>query len=341
MQQTLSEAIDDYCRWRAAMSVGKQTIRNEKSILNRFLAVNGNIQCRSLDDRHVTRHFEEATKTRSTASLRLDHTVLSALFEWMRQTRRIPSDRDPLFGRKPAKAIRKERDRIHESAFPRLLTLAGERDPQVRALLAVLLYTLLRDQDVADLRIRDVDLEGGYLRCRIKKTRQEDRLPICAELDTELRAWLTHYTTEVGPLEPHYYLVPRRNVTPVRATSGGRYDSVTTRLAPDLPFSRGGRIIRPVLEAAGFPVTDVNGESTREGSHTVRRSGARALFDRLVADGYDGALRVVQAMLHHSSIEQTERYIGITADRRTRDELLRGKQMYRQPPEGAAVFLVR
>ena len=329
MHQSLSDAIEDYQRWRRSQHIGKNTMKNEASILRRFLSANGNIQCRQISDVHVTRHMEAASKVRSPDSLKLDHTVLSTFFKWMRHTKRLPIDRDPMFGRRAPKTIRKERNRLHVSAFPSVLEAAEKKALRDRALVATIMYTLLRDQDVADLRVRDLDLNAGYLMCRIKKTNQEDRLPVSAELDSEMRRWLTHYTEQVGPLKPHYFLVPRIATTPVRGGDQGRFCRVITTLRPEERFARGGKVVQAALREAGFPVFDESGESLREGSHTLRRSGARALFDQLVADGYDGALRVVQAMLHHSSVEQTERYIGITADKRTRDDLLRGKQMYR------------
>ena len=60
----------------------------------------------------------------------------------------------------------------------------------------------------------------------------------------------------------------------------------------------------------------------------MRRSGARALFDQLVQDGYDGAIRTVQAMLHHTSVTTTEVYLGIHLDKKRRDEAIRGKVMF-------------
>lgn len=48
--------------------------------------------------------------------------------------------------------------------------------------------------------------------------------------------------------------------------------------------------------------------------HILRRTAARQMFNALVETRcYDGALRVVQALLHHSTLESTERFIGMTA----------------------------
>jgi integrase len=152
-------------------------------------------------------------------------------------------------------------------------------------------------------------------------------MPVPQELDAEMRRWLTHYSAIAGPLEPWHYLVPVRQVFPVNGPDGRivRHDSA---YRPDRKIGGAGRIVNPILEKIGFPVVDENGKPCGEGSHTIRRSGARALFDQLVEGGYDHALRLTQSLLHHSSVVQTERYIGITADRRSRDDILRGKIMY-------------
>lgn len=333
MKALLTDAVDDFMVLRASQDFSKRTLANERTVLKRLLAVSGNVWCHSISDRHVTRYFEEAGKTRSSSSLQLDHTVLNQFFAWMRHTRRMPLDVDPMVGRRRPKARKKERDRISVTEFPRLLEIAEKRDPRDRMIVAVLVYTLVRERECADIRLRDVDLAGGWLRVRITKTGQEDNMPICAELDSELRRWLSFYAAEVGrPLLPSDYLVPRRYSTSIlRGGNDANRGHITGHemlYAPERPIARLGNAVRLVLEDFGFSMTDHNGVRKMEGAHTIRRSGARALFDRLAADGYDHSLRIVQSVLHHASVTQTEKYIGVTADKRSRDDIIRGKVMY-------------
>lgn len=332
MRQELSPAIEDFLRFKRSQDFSKGTVNNYQQILKRFLATNGNIWCHSIKERHVNMHFEEASRTRKASSLRNDHGVLSQFFKWARHTGRMPVDTDPMFGRRQPKPIKRERNRVPVSDFARLLDAAGDRDPRDRALVGLLLYTLMRDSEITSLRVRDVDLQGGWISARIHKTRQEDLMPISAELDAELRTWLTHYGNSVGGLNPGDYLIPSRHTNPVRGADGRivRHDG---RYKPEKPIGPAGVIVKPTLERIGFPVVGTEGEPLNEGAHTIRRSGARALFDHLIDQKDERALRVVQAMLHHSSSEMTERYLGITADRRSRDELLRGQWMYAVPTE--------
>ena len=327
MKQDLSGAIEDYLWFRKSQDYSKGTLNKDRSVLRQFLATVGNIGTWQVTDRHVSVHFETAAKTRQPQTLRNDYNTLSKFFEWARHTKRMAVDNDPLFGRRRPRDVKRERNRIHVSQFPHLLDTAEARDPRDRALVAVLLYTLLRDGEASDLRIMDVDLEGGWLRARIHKTGVEDRIPICAELDSELRRWLTAYTNMVGPLQPMQYLLPPR-ITALIKGDGGRIVGHRAGYKPDKRLGPTGRLVTPILEDLGFPVVDRDGKPCGEGAHTIRRSGARALFDRLVVDGYDGALRIVQSLLHHKSVTQTELYLGLTADRRNRDDILRGKPMY-------------
>lgn len=329
MKALLSDAVDDWLRFRRSQDIKPTTLRGQASTLRRFLTHVGNIYTDRITDHHVTRFMEEASKTRQPQSLRNDHACLSVFFDWCRHTKRMRPEQDPMYGRRVPKVVRRERNRLHVSQFPALLSAAGERCPRDRAVIAVLLYTLLRDKEVTDLRVGDLDLDGGWLRARITKSGLEDRMPVSEELDRELRVWLTAYTAEVGHLHPNYRLIPARKITPVRK-DGRRWTRADMEavLLPDTRMGPLHKIVQPTLEAIGFPVVDSAGNKVSEGAHTIRRSGARALFDALNQAGYDFALRVIQSMLHHSSVTVTEHYLGITADRRSRDDILRGKPMY-------------
>ena len=319
----LSDAIDDFLRFRRSMDLSRNTVKQDESTLRKFLAVTGNVWVHSITGVQVERFFTEGAKTRQPQTQRNDHTRLAVFFDWARQTKRMPRDNDPLFMRRKPKQVKKERRRVPVNKFPALLDAAEERDPRDRAGLAMLLYTLGRDGEIADVRIRDVDLDAGYIHVRVHKTREEDMVPICAELDTELRRWLTTYSQWVGHLEPGYFLIPSRRTGPVY-DNGRIVGAFTQAYLPDHRIAALAKVAKPALEKIGF----LDGNPDREGAHTIRRSGARALFDQLSSSGYDRALRLVQSLLHHSSLQTSEAYIGVTADRRSRDEILRGKPMY-------------
>lgn len=323
----LSDAIEEFMRDRRSMDLSRGTLKQDEVTLRRFLGVNGNVWVHSLDTSHVTRFFEDLVRTKTSTSMRNDYHRLSTFFAWARSTGRMANDRDPLRGRRKPKIIKRERSRVDISKFPALLDAAGQRDPRDRAALALLLYTLCRDAELTTLRIGDVDLDAGYIHVRIHKTYEEDRIPICAELDEELRAWLRIYTESVGGLSKEFFVLPARQTGPV-FDNGMIVDAVLVGYVPDKATQRLSKIVNPALEKIDFATRDERGKPLMEGAHTIRRSGARALFDQLVANGYDRALRIVQSLLHHSSVTTTEKYIGVTADRRSRDEIIRGQRLY-------------
>lgn len=319
MRQELSDAITEYQLWRSSMDYSKQTLANERSVLKRFLSITGNIWCHSIEPRHLTNYFTRISATRKPHTQRLDHTVLNQFFEWCRHTRRMPLDRDPMHGRRKPKKPTLERQRIPVGKFPLLLNEAGTQDPRDRALVALYLYTLARDREVASLRVRDWDRDEGWLRMVIFKSNKEDLMPVSSELDRELRQWMTVY--QGGPND---YLIPRRYSVATSRSAGGQILAHEFAYDHTLPIGPANKTITPILKRVGFVDEDKSGE----GAHTLRRSGARALFDQLSAQGYDYSLRIVQSMLHHSSVSVTETYIGLSADRKNRDDLIRLRPMY-------------
>jgi integrase len=339
----MSQAIEDFLLFRRSQQKSTSTIRNDRMILRRLFLVTGDIYVSSLGDRHVNTTMALGSETRSAASLGIDHATLSKFCEWAVRNRYLHQLDNPMHGRKAPKSMPIERRRLPMKDFDRLLDAAGERDPRDRMVVALGLYLFLRGGEAADLRVGDVlpRLDQEEVAVRVFKTKQIDIMAISEELDTELRRWLTYYTEQCGPLQPEWFLVPARTnlldrdlVTGRLLPGGGRLG-----LRPDHKISKIEQIVQQALEKVGFPTRDSNGGSLREGMHTLRRSGARALFDTQRELGYDGAIRHVQAMLHHANMSMTEHYLGLTLDRVKRNELIKGKRMF--PTGGHNVVQMR
>ena len=103
---------------------------------------------------------------------------------------------------------------------------------------------------------------------------------------------------------------------------------------PTKPNAYPWMIVQEVLERLEYP-------KKHEGGHTLRRSGARAYFDQLRSEGYDSAMRDVQAMLGHASLTTTEIYLGLNLDRQRRNARLAGKQMFPGHTASANVIPIR
>ncbi len=328
----MAQAIEDFLLFRKAERKADNTIRNDRMALRRLFLVTGDIYVASLTERHINTTLSTAAETRA-ASLGIDYSTLSKFCDWAVRNRYLHQLDNPMHGRKVPRSMPVERQRIPVKDFGRLLDAAGASHPRDRVVVALGLYLFLRGGEIVDLKLGDLlpRLDHGEIAVRVFKTKQIDVMPICEELDQELRSWLTYYTQECGPLRPEWYLVPAKNrttwvqdpVTRRLVPEGG-----PIKLRPDRRIVKIEDIVQRALREIGFSTHGPDGASLREGVHTLRRSGARALFDVQRELGYDGAIRHVQAMLHHANMAQTEHYLGLTLDRVKRNELTRGRRMF-------------
>lgn len=323
---TLGALIDEYVASMASGGYSASTRRTFKRTAELFLSTVGNIQVKHVQARHVDSFFASRQAAGiSPGTLNLELVVLRGLFRFAMARRHMPPGQpDPASHRRRVRNMPKTRRRIPASEFERLLD--ATRHPRDRMVLALGIYLLARQSEIIELRIGDVDLVHGAISARIIKTAQVDTMPISTELDRELRRWLTFYAERCGPLEPHWRLVPAKARPQINELRDR--DMLAAELKPLRPMVQPERIVQNALVACGYEVRDADGRPTRDGVHTLRRSSARALFDRLAERGYDNAGRIVQAMLHHASFKQTETYLGIDMDSKHRDEIIRGQEMF-------------
>lgn len=317
----LDEAVDRYMTSRKTSGYAANTLRNNTNHLNALIrTLPRGVEVHRITMDMMEQAWTELWKGRSNITMIQSLSTYNMFFRWC-TARGITKANfiNPCTDIRAPKEEKRERFRVPVTQFPQLLDAAD--NPRDRGVIAVALYLMLRQSEIASLTVADVNLEDGEITTRIHKSNVADRMPIPRELDTELRRWLTYYTQEVGPLADSYYLFPARRPTQFNHNEQGHL-SPTFVLAPHRKTQRMERIAQAAIQRCGYEM------DIMEGIHTLRRSAARALFDRLVEDGYDGAIRMVQAMLHHTQISTTERYIGLSLDRKRRDDLIRGKEMY-------------
>jgi len=214
------------------------------------------------------------------------------------------------------KETKRERYRPAPTMLGEMLAVAS--NPRDRFFIALAINTMGRAGELTPLRIGDLNLDSGTIAYTVYKTKQTDSFPMTEDLSEEVSAWLSHYASAAGrSLRDEDYLVPR-------LVSGkvGQLATGERLYRPDLPITHPHRIVQQLLAATGRD--DVKGE----GVHTVRRAMARATFDMLAEQGgVDSALETVSAMLHHSSVTMTERYLGVEARRMKRDRALLGQPL--------------
>ena len=174
-------------------------------------------------------------------------------------------------------------DILSEKEVDALLSMPDVRTPlglRDRAMFELLYATGLRVSELASLRLRDLHLDEGYLRC-VGKGRKERVVPI----GTEAMRLLERYLEEVRPL-----LDP-----------GGEEKALFLgRRGRPLSRQRIWQLIRRYALEAGI---------TRKVSpHSLRHSFA----SHLLKNGAD--LRVIQELLGHADISTTQIYTHVDSD---------------------------
>lgn len=338
----LSDAIDEYVRVRQNSGLGAGTVKVDQQALGVLLVTLGNIQCKSIDYRHGEQFREELVRRGYKAGTFNNYRgIAGRFFDWCVQRRYMTGTAQPKAGLGRAMVYhRAPRRRIDPQDFPRLLECAGDTHPQDRIIVALGLYLFIRMSEIRALEVGRTYLDRGIIEVYQPKTKKWDEMPICEELDGELRRWLKFYTEDQmgkgnGPLRPEWPLVPARVSMKMENDGSGKCGGrpIIPKYGQMNPERRlGGNGHHKVQNALlKFGWEDIH----KEGGHTLRRSGARALFDDMVATGEvrDGVLREVMSMLHHSTVSMTEHYLGLSADVEKRNRRLIGKPMFRKPAE--------
>jgi integrase len=313
----VSESMDAYLAARVAAGRAANTMDANRRELRRLAEAVGDCDAADLCIEDIDGWAQERLVGAAPASASQRVATVRMWLRWSaaRGHHGLHADQvlDGLGGRR---APRQARRRVPVERFADLLDAAGRHHPRDRAAVAVGLYLMLRRNEARDILVGDVDLLSSEVAVTIPKTRDFDLMPVCAELDFELRLWLDEYAARCGPLQPHWRLLPSLGPNTFACPISER------RPLPEQAMSNLPAVVSRALEGIGW--ADTRGD----GCHTLRRSGARAMFDSLAAQGYDGALRQVMAMLHHTQASTTEAYLGLDVDRARRDARVKGLPMH-------------
>ena len=338
----LEDAMEAHLR---SIAVGGRlspaTLKDKRRAIRRLIKTAGNVPVHTLDDMAMDVLFEEMSDTCGAGALNSALVHLGVFFKWCVSRKMAPLAFNPLAERKRWDLPDVRKTILPVGEFAPLLEAA--KTPRDRMIVAIGLYLFLRASEIRTIQLRDLDLDRGTIKVHVWKSKKEDVMPISKELDRELRRWLTHYTEQVGPLRPDYYLTPSRDLTQVA------YDHALGRLAktadhretlhPERQCARPESAVKLALPGIRWDTHDSSGKSYRYGCHLLRRSGGRALFDRLRTEGYEGALQRVKTMLHHKEAAMTEFYLDVSHETELRDELLRGQEMFPEPEAGNVVSM--
>jgi integrase len=318
---TLGEAVSLYLEHRRTQ-VTTNTLLTDRSALDRLVRVLGPVAVDAVTAMEIDRYVEDmATTSASSRNLRVRK--VKQFFAWCQRRGWV---RENPVERRPEREDPFEPMYIPRDRFADLLDCTD--NPRDRMIIALGLYLFLRSGEIQTLRVGDYDSDAK-MRVMVHKTGKVDHMPVSRELGDELHDYLGWYWKQTT-YEPENFLVPslrRVSSAPSSYPGYGRFTRVPTRLEvePRMPVTKPHLVVQKALAELGLPVF-------RQGGHTLRRSGARALFDTLRdREGVDGALQTVKSMLHHENVAMTERYLGVTPEREIRDARLQGQEMF--PPD--------
>ncbi len=331
----LSQAVTEYLAARAARQ-SPATVKNESHVLTRFAATvakGREIQMRNLTAEHVESWFvillQPHTDRSGVSRPPIQATTWNNYFARIKSfaaycARRGWTRADLLAYVHPLKVTSKVRQQ--PSVDPLLAMLKNTTEPRDRAVLACAMNTGMRAGEIAMLRVGKVDLDTLTLRVNVSKSKIEDDMPITSDLASELHIWLAAYAKSIErPLLPTDLLLPARTGPRYRwrtLPNGAKEKyQIASTYVPHRPVTKLHRIAQAGLRSVGLA-------TRHEGIHTVRRAVARAYYDSLAVDpkrGHDEAIRVVMTLLHHTNVSTTEHYLGVSGERRARDESLRGR----------------
>lgn len=318
---TVQHAVDEYMELRADLA--GSTRRAYVACLGHFArGVGRDLNIRSLSPRHVESYFLTAplarTKMVGPRTFNKERVIVGTFLSFCAS--RAWVGQHLMANVRMQKVPQKQRLRLSPKEMMDCLDI--QYHPRDRMIIALGLNTALRASEIVSLKIADVDLEQGWLYTTMHKNGKVDTFPINADLDAELRRWLKWYAENVGNLLSHYYLVPARKPAQIRQQEGGRWRADaegTVGVNPTRSCFNGIRQpIHRALDHLGLPTKG-------EGLHTLRRSVARAYYDKIASEGEQDPLRVTQQLLNHASALTTESYLGVERERTRRDESLRGK----------------
>jgi integrase len=335
----LRSAVEEYLETRERSGKADNTMRVDTTLLPRFAEHLGNPDFSQLSakqvrdffygpggimDAHSTRIKGQPIREAVGPSTHNNYRArLKVFFTYCKNSGFTALD-NYLTGVEPLPEPKKRRQQPPPSLLLQLLDQA--ECAMHRAYLATAINTACRASEITGMRVGDVDFARSEVFVTVVKTREEDEMPLTADLERELRLWLVEYAELLGrPLRADDYLFPARTGNTIsthyldEATGQRVYVRTPFVWHPDRPVQRTEKIVKHALGAVGLP-------TRYEGTHTIRRAVARAYFDSLSTElGYDAGLRTVSALLHHSNMATTERYLGLSSERRRRDETMKGK----------------
>lgn len=316
-RKKLSEHAEDYL-WELNKKVDKGTWRNHASTVRRFAEWYNSTHRSpaSLDVAAVNAwlYGDRATRWDGVASTLAAGSFNNTLnfvkcFALWLEERDVIRSAARIADMRRKKLNETEKHRIDRTQMRQML--ANASDPWERWLLVVGLETAGRVSELRRLQWKHLRTSSRVVKWYRQKTKKFDELTAMPLLLRESVVWRTYLTEQGYTVTEDSYLIPAR-----RRADGNDFVYYPTRQPTAAAMSRA--VKRNLLQF--FSREELKGEA----AHVLRRSAARELYEVWKEMGVADPMRKVQTLLGHSSITQTEVYIGVRRDREERNELMDG-----------------
>lgn len=262
------------------------TARTVGALLQRFARELGDTSPRQVRRADVETWL--ASRCVSTGTSRRQFSVLRSFFNWAVATERL--SRHPMLGMLPPRQPRTLPRGLSAAAVARLLS---GLDARGRLVISLMVQEGLRCAEVCNVQIGDLDLTEGHEALLVHgKGGNERVLPLSDETLGYLRQYLAEHPASAGPLIRSY---PGPIYPPGRALSPNYLTAV----------------VAGWMSEAGIKRAAFDGVS----AHALRHTCATDL----VKSGVH--IRDVQAVLGHSSLTATQRYLGWAAPGELREAM--------------------
>lgn len=349
----IPEAVAAYKDEMRSLALAPRTIQNQGYMLDRLVKVAGvlarergkrkPLDCREIDGQLIVRLFDAYEGIAQGQRNNLLSVLRKFLAYCERERWMEAGETSRLLATRKSKGYQREQKfYIPVTDFQALLN-CQDRHPADRAVIALALYTLARKSEIQALTLKDIDFEARTLNVWRQKRKRWTPVGMTPELEAELVRWLTDYAALMGYEkykhmlwdQPDWHVIPR--LVPHLRAPGERNFAATGEydLDPTCSIVTMEHIVKRALDAIGASTTRTGAKVRHlgEGMHTIRRSGARALFKYLSGKvGKDDALLTVSVMLDHENTAITLRYIGLELQREELNEWLRNTEsMYGNP----------
>jgi site-specific recombinase XerD len=319
----MHESIGQYLVFLSEKGRSPLTIKATRGDLMGFVAWWEARQQRPFDpvllrefDVHTWRQFRQSDEAAAPATINRAIISLRAYCDWAKKQRLIQDN--PVDEIKSLPGNETSPKALPNEAVDALLrSTREEKDDRIRlrdeAILALLVHAGLRVQEVCDLQLRDLDLDGGTVTVRHGKGNRMRRVLLNTEAIRVLRRYITllrctQGMPTIGQASEREALIVGFNTTVAgRPISPGVNQRLVQRVVKQRACEAAERLRQEAKRNSSLErASTLNSLAQRLAEttpHTLRHSLAR----RLLASGAD--LAIVQRTLGHSTIATTGMYL--------------------------------